>query len=155
MRRVVTGFISIVCVVTMLAGPGLADSGFTVRGDPNEKNVRALDIRRVITHVGENAVLVRVGFWGRFVPPQRVRVWLDTNGSPAVDFLIRMQTCEVSKLPLGRPHSIVGRAPGGRLQRDVLCRIPMKWLRIDKPVQFVVKTVTGDRAPNRGSYVGF
>lgn len=155
MRRVVTGLVSVVSVLTMLAGPGFADSGFTVRGDANEKKVQVLDIRRVITHVGENVVLIRVGFWGGFVPPQLVRVWLDTNGSPAVDFLLRMQTCEVSTLPTGTNPSFVGRAPGGRLSRDVLCRVPMKWLRIDKQVRFVVKTVTGDRAPNRGSYFGF
>ncbi len=153
MRRTVM-FVSMVCVVTMLAGPAQSTSGMTVRGDANEKNVRSLDIRRVITHVGENVVLIRVGFWGGFVPPQRVRVWLDTNGSPAVDFLLRMQTCEVSTLPIG-DHSFVGRAPRGRLPRDVLCRIPMKWLHIDKQVRFVVKTVTGDRAPDRGSYFGF
>ena len=82
-------------------------SGMTVEGDPRRRRPDPRR-RRVITHVGEDVVLIRVGFWAGFVPPQRVRSGSTPTARRRIDFVLRSAACEVSTLR-GQPQL---RGPG-------------------------------------------
>jgi hypothetical protein len=150
--------------VVALAGPSYAAVSLKAHTDPRDTQ-RPPDIRTVWTNQSSH-VFFRIATWDHLTHREAVfNIVLDTRGNNAFDRVIELdaQRALVSTVVRGRTGAPIGsRTVHGPNGRRVWFRVPSRWLDINMPVLFKVRTGQfdnghgnwPDRAPDYGRYVG-